>query len=378
MSTPNNYEGASGVIRYSCALLFSLFSFAYLCLQSDVLSEAQYVYSHGLTTYNCIIGAAFITLVLLVIQKIVVRLLPFNWHYYSVSYFPSFLLLAILTDITPDQLHDFSLGMWVWLFPLLIILYVFALRFVRFRRAIGYKPVHLLWRNFVLLFVMMLLCGNIPQTNEVSHYEYATERYVMRHEYDKALQVADQSLHSTRRLTELRMYALAQKGELPERLFDYPQLYGGEGLLSVSDTDSIYRYSSRRICLRLGALPGPGIHTTLQYLWAINAVDSLRSPATIDYQLCYLLLDRRLKSFSRKLAEYYPLSSDTPLPRAYSEAVVYINNVSGGNLNYSISQDIIDRFNWYQLRKQELADEKGGENLLRREFWNTFWWYYEH
>ena len=378
MTIADKYERASGVIRYSCALLFSLFSFAYLCLQGDLLSEAQYVFSHGLTSYSILLGALLITIVLMVVQKIVAILLPFNWQYYSLSYFPSLLLLAILTDITPGKLHDFSLDMWAWLCPLLLILYIFALRFVRYRRAVGYKPLHLLWRNYVLLFLMILLCGGIPHTNEVHHYEYAAERYVLRHQYDKALGVADQSLHSTRRLSELRMYALSQKGELAERLFDYPQLYGGEGLLSISDTDSIYRYSSRRICLRLGALPGPNIHTTLQYLWALNAVDSLRSPLTIDYQLCYLLLDRRLKSFGKKLAEYYPPSPDTSLPRAYSEAVLYINNVSGAPLNYSVSQDIVDRFNWYQYRKQELAGEKGGENLLRREFWNTFWWYYEH
>lgn len=378
MTTSNKYERAAGVIRYSCALLFSLFSFAYLCLQGDLLSEAQYVYSHGLTSYSIFFGALFITIALQIIQKIVAILLPFNWQYYSLSYFPSLLLLAILTDITPSQLHHFSLGIWWWFCPLLFILYVFALRFVRYRRAVGYKPFHLLWRNYVLLFLMMLMCGAISRTNEVSHYEYAAERYVVRQQYDKVLDVADQSLHSTRRLTELRMYALSQKGELAERLFDYPQLYGGEGLLSVSDTDSIYRYSSRRICLRLGALPGPNVHSTVQYLWAINSVDSLRTPVTIDYQLCYLLLDRRLQSFGKKLAEYYPQSADTPLPHAYSEAVIYINNVSGGNLNYSISQDIVDRFNWYLHRKQELAHEKGGENILRREFWNTFWWYYEH
>lgn len=377
MTTPDKYERASGVIRYSCALLFSLFSFAYLFLQGELLSEAQYVFSRGLTSYSIFFGALFITLLLQVIQKIVALLLPFNWQYYSLSYFPSLLILAILTDITPAQLHEYSFGTWVWFCPLLLILYVVLLRFVRYRRAVGYKPFHLLWRNFVLLFLMMLVCGAIPRTNEVHHYEYAAERYVVRQQYDKVLSVADQSLHSTRRLTELRMYALAQRGELAERLFDYPQLYGGEGLLSVSDTDSIYRYSSRRICLRLGALPGSNIRNTLQYLWALNAVDSLRSPLTIDYQLCYLLLDRRLRSFSKKLVEYYP-SSDTPLPRAYSEAVIYINNVSGGSLNYPVSQDIIDRFNWYQHRKQELSAEKGGENILRREFWNTFWWYYEH
>ena len=373
-------QRVSGMIRYSCALLFVLFSSCYLLfLQGNLLAEAQFVFSRGLTTYSVFIGALTITLVLQIVQWVVARLVHFNWQYYSLSYLPSLLLLAMLTNITRSDLYDFSLGNWWWGFPLIIAVFFGLVFLFRDRATTSNSLRYLLWRNYVLLFALILLCGAIPRTNEVDHYELAVEQCIINHDYEEALQIGERSLHTTRRLTELRMYALSQQGLLAERLFDYPQNYRGNGLLKIDDNDSIYRYSPERICIRLGALPKTEQHpTTLQYLWAINNVDSLRTTITQDYLLCYLLLQKKLKTFEKKLKEYYPAATDSILPRAYREAVVYLNNVYGKNLQYSIDDETLNRYEYYKQRKTEIKNPIARRNLIRRDFNNTFWWYYEN
>ena len=43
----------NNIIKLTTIVLFALFSFIYLfCIQNDVLAEAQYVFSGGLTTYS--------------------------------------------------------------------------------------------------------------------------------------------------------------------------------------------------------------------------------------------------------------------------------------------------------------------------------------
>lgn len=370
----------SGIIRYSCALLFILFSSCYLLfLQGNLLAAAQFVFSRGLTTYSIFIGAFTITAGLQIIQWVVVRLVHFNWQYYSFSYLPSLLLLAMLTNITRSDLYDFSLGFWWLLLPLILIAFFGVVYLFKERAATSNSVRYLLWRNYLILFILILICGAIPRTNEVDHYELTVERCIMMQDYEDATKIAEKSLHTSRRLTELRMFALSQQGLLAERLFDYPQNYRGNGLLKIRDNDSIYRYSPMRICFRLGALPKTDQRpTTLQYLWSINSVDSLRTPTTQDYLLCYLLLDKKLKTFEKKLQEFYPVETDSILPRAYKEAVVYINNVYGDNLKYAIDEDTQNRFEQYKQRKTEIANSVARGNLLRREFSNTFWWYYEN
>ncbi len=370
----------SGVIRYSCALLFILFSSCYLLfLQGNLLAEAQFVFSRGLTTYSIFVGAFTITAGLQIIQWVVVRIIHFNWQYYSFSYLPSLLLLAMLTNITRSDLYDFSLGHWWWLLPLILVVFFGVVYLFKDRFATSNSTRYLLWRNYLILFILILLCGAIPRTHEVDHYELTAENCIMEQDYEEATKIAEKSLHTSRRLTELRMFALSQQGLLAERLFDYPQNYRGDGLLKISDNDSIYRYSPLRICFRLGALPKTNQNpTTLKYLWAVNSVDSLRTPVTQDYLLCYLLLQKKLKSFEKKLQEFYPVETDSILPRAYKEAVVYINNVYGENLKYVIDEDTQNRFEQYKNRKTEISNPVARRNLIRRDFGNTFWWYYEN
>ena len=113
-------------MRVMCAILFLCFSFLYLYeYQADVLAVAQHVLSDGQTHYNRTIGAVLITAVLYLLQIGVYAVTKLSKRTHAMTYFPSLLILAIITDISPDIDLHFSFGAWLVVFPLLLILYGF-------------------------------------------------------------------------------------------------------------------------------------------------------------------------------------------------------------------------------------------------------------
>ena len=62
-------DGRVNLMKALCAVLFCGFSFVYLLFyQADMLAVAQHILSGGVTTYNGLIGAIIITLVLMLLQ----------------------------------------------------------------------------------------------------------------------------------------------------------------------------------------------------------------------------------------------------------------------------------------------------------------------
>lgn len=390
-------QKTAGIIRYSCALLFILFSFCYLFfLQGEILTEAQFVYSKGITSYNLFIGALVITVILQVFQWIVGLLscLPSRWH--ALSYLPSMLLLAILTDVNKDVIAHFSFGAWLWVTPSILVAYILIVIMIRkmdhddsiYIRGIKSQ----IYPNFIILFFLMLGVGAIPQSTDVYHYELKAERLILDKDYEGAAAVGKEALRASDRLTQLRMYALSKLGILPECLFDYPQYYGSQGLLDIADTSSLERFTTQDICLHLGAYCGKSIQTTDRY-YKILLGDSICNQHTVDYYLCSLLLDKKLPEFLQQLPRYYNLSDSIAgaydsLPRAYREALLQVGKktyalqgkiVVGTDTLITLSDfEMITRFRDYNELKVSLKDDTERVNQTHREFGNTYWWYYDY
>lgn len=389
-------QKTAGFIRYSCGILFMLFTFCYLFfLQGEILAEAQFVYSKGVTSYNLLIGAIVITVVLQVIQWVVSLLthLPSKCH--ALTYLPSLLLLAILTDVNKEAIAHFSFGAWLWIAPTVLVVYVLLVILLKksFADDLSSDIKSQIYPNFIILFFLMLGVGAIPQTTDVYHYELKTERLLLAKDYEGAAAVGETSLAASARLTQLRMYALSKQGLLAERLFDYPQYYGSRGLLDVADTSALQRFTTQDICLHLGALCGKSIHSTDRYMQLLLSADTLCNQHTADYYLCGLLLDKKLKEFARELPRYYNLSDTVAgaydrLPRAYREALLQLSKKSealegklvvGGDSLATLSDfDMVARFRDYQELKSTLKDKTERMNQTHRQFGHTFWWYYDY
>lgn len=390
-------QKTAGLIRYSCGILFVLFSFCYLFfLQGEILAEAQFVYSKGVTTYNLLVGAIVITIVLMVVQWVVAMLsrLPSRWH--ALSYFPSMLLLAILTDIDKKVIECFTFGNWVWIAPACMLVYLVAVAVIKklsddsltYNEALKYQ----MYPNYILLFAMMLGVGSVSESPDVYHYELKTERLILNRDYKAAAEVGQKSLRTTARLTQLRMYALSRQGLLAERIFEYPQHYASFGLLNIADTMFYNRLSSQDICAYLGAYCGKNVKSLQQYYQLLFA-DSLANSQAADYYLCSLLLDKKLTEFHKQLPRYYNLSDSVPgaydkLPKAYREALLLIGNpdfaqqgkLVVGTDTIAVFQDsaFVARFKQYNEKKIGIFNEVERLNKTHREFGKTYWWYYDY
>ena len=135
-----NYPANNGtLLQTACAIVFLLFVFVYLYFfQADLLSMVQHVLSGGATHYDRTIGTVIITAVLYLVHIGARRLGGLDRVCHALSYFPSLLLLAALTDVEVDFSASPLRGLWLWLAPLLLAVYVF------FALAVEYKLVETL------------------------------------------------------------------------------------------------------------------------------------------------------------------------------------------------------------------------------------------
>ena len=107
-------------VKAASAVVFAVFTFLWLYFfQADVLFYGQHVLSGGVTTYNRTVGAVLITLLLWLLQLGVYCLTRLSKKAYALTFFPSMLLLAMMTSIRVGE-EDLLSSYWCWLVPLLL------------------------------------------------------------------------------------------------------------------------------------------------------------------------------------------------------------------------------------------------------------------
>lgn len=253
-NTNLSYKRAVRILTGACGLLFSAFSFIYLYLfQGDVLGALHYSLSQGKTHYSPLAGAIIITLVLLIFRWGINGLLGLKGSVRSLSYFPSCLLLGVLT-------------------------------------------------------------------------------------------------------------------------FEYPQYYGSDGLLFSSssqvtlrlDADSLYNY--------LGAKPYTAESTT-DFLARICR-DEVGKHTALDYYLSALLLDKKLDKFASVVEDSF-FEQDT-LPRYYREAIMLYKQSHPAYPRVLNDTLMIQRLQEFDKLQKEYTSPVEQKNRMRREFGDTYWWYYRY
>jgi hypothetical protein len=77
--------------------------------------------------------------------------------------------------------------------------------------------------------------------------------------------------------------------------------------------------------------------------------------------------------------DWYPLE-ETQFPKYYKQAYYLYNRMHSGSEKYLLIDDAEMDALWekYQTRKQELSGQRGEANYMRREFGDTYWWYYQY
>lgn len=375
----SNLKKTARLILGLCSLFFCSFSFLYLyCLQSDALTLAQHILSKGHTSYSKIWGAVIVTLVL---QLLVI--LYKRTHWYSLKaqalyFFPSCLILGAMTCFVPT--HDGNV-MWNinWLAcSLYVIIYGIiiwiSLHFPDTRN--DKSSIHpYLWINFVLLAIQLCMAAHIGNTNDAYHYRLKVQELVLDNNDTAALEVGKKSLAHDRELTALRTLALSRIGNLGNALFHYPQEYGSEGLLPNTQDTMLHTQAYRDVIYKyLGGYPGRNISSTKQFLKLLINAKTVKKPA-YDYLLCAYLLDKDLETFVKLLPRYYP--SNEGLPKHYKEAMIMYLHHEGKTDHVLYDKQTADAYLKYLEIKSSFKNPVEQNNQCRREFGQTYWWYYD-
>ena len=380
-NTHSNQKNSTITVRVMCAIVFCLFSFCWLYWsQADVMAVTQHVLSGGATRYDRTVGAVLITAVLQVLQLIVSNVTGLYRRTHALTYLPSMLLLALMSSISTDIAEKgFSLGAWCWTLPLILlgwgVCVWFAKQLLPFQT--DKEPLGVFarrsWVNMLQMVVMMLFVAMIGNTNAAEHFRAHLETALQKKDVDEALRTGRKSQETNVHLTMLRAYALSLKGELGERLFEYPIVGQGNDLLPLPTSRSrLLLLPSDTLFMHLGAIPRGSLKASRYY--DLLERDSFATSAVADYRLCGLLVDRQLDAFARVLPRYYAVNDS--LPKHYKEALtLYTHQRSKPTIvfrNAVLDEDWQD-FQQLTNRYPDLNERKG---KIEEHYAMSYWYYY--
>ena len=382
MNYSKSDKGSSTIIiRVMCATIFVLFTWGWLYFfQADALAMTQHVLSDGLTHYNRFVGALIITAILMILQYVINNTTKLNKRFHALTYMPSMLLLAMLTDISQTIDNGISISRSIWLVVVFAVIWGAMIFFVRQYENVD-KEFHIplfsrsMWMNLLMMSAMIICVAWIGNTNAVFQYRMKVEGHLMRGEYHQARKVGQKSLESDADLMMLRMYALARCNELGEHLFEYPITGNSSQILPTSGktkmllcpTDSIYKF--------MGARPAVPMEPE-RYLAMLQRRDSVNHIAIADYLLCGYLIDKQLDRFAQEISHYYPLNAQ--LPKHYREALtLYTHSRSNPSVVYQVPE-VEENYANYQELKKQYRDPMEQKTRVSEEYRGTYWYFYDY
>ena len=368
-----------------CAVVFLLFSFFWLySFQGDLLAVAQHILSDGQTHYNRLVGAVLITVILFIIQQGVYAVVRLTRSTHALTYFPSFLLLTVLSSMAANDSGHLAMGQWTLLFPVLLIVWGGAVWLAKqwepmeagTRGSVGLFS-RCTWVNVLLMCFMMLLVALISNTNAVYHYRVHAEIALKEDRVDDALRVGSRSHETDESLTMLRLYALSKKGLIGDSLFSYALAGTSQDMLPMKDSHShLLIYPVDSLWSHFGPLRPSADMTVREYLDSLS-LDTLSTSASRDYRLAGMLIDRRLDSFVVALPRYYPVSADS-LPRHYREALILYYNEVADSTQRMLYSDSLMLHRWQKFNDMREQYPRLPEQQVRAKdnFSRTYWLYY--
>ncbi len=367
------------LVMSMCAVVFLLFSFLWLyAFQADYMYVLQHTLSAGRTQYSRLPGALLITAALWLLQLVVYGITRLRKKSHALTWFPSMLVLAVLSSSKATVDGDIHLGLWWWLLPLLLVLWVLILLVARTIQPYEEQvPSGLfsrcMWVNMFTMALLMIGVAVCANTHAVTHYRAHAEVALLHGDADEALRVGERSLETDSSLTMVRMYALSRQHQLGERLFEYALTPTSDAMLPTTRQVHLMIYPVDSIYRHLGAIPRQEMRP-MDYLRLITRHHQAKAPVA-DYLICGYLLDRNLDAFARQLQQTYSINDS--LPRYYREALVLYNHRSNNPL-IEYRDEVLDvDFADYQKMKAtyQMASERRGR--VMEHYANSYWYYYD-
>ena len=364
-------------IRIICASLFCAFSFLYIYMyQGELLALVQDHLAQGKTSNNAFVTALIITSLLQALQYVLNRGGKLHGRYEALSNLPSCVLLALIAKV--DNVYSYSPVQWI--VALLVVVAVYMLAVWVNRNTLQLRDAKFmpqLSSNLGVLVALFVFAGWYGSSTTTMQMELAAWKHTHNEQYDKVLMVGKNSDECNADLTALRNLALAKTGQLGDKLFAYPQPYGSDGLLMNRYNVQTPTYGAGEYYARLGAQPYGGESAAAFYKRVI-----LKSDAE-EYRSLYvaaLLLDKELESFvSFVVDREQPGEVLSGMPKHYQEAwMVYNEQHPFTPVGFTPDDAIAQRYQEYvALQEQYASEPKVMKELCKRNFGDTYWYYYD-
>lgn len=332
----------------------------------------------GKLQYNGYVLSGVVTAILVGLALWLNRFAKYQREWTAMAFLPSALILAFITDIERSvYAGNGSYSSWTWIFAGGFFLYLFlAFLFGRMLFEKIKNPTvvanRIVWRNLVLLTLTFLAVGILSGGDKNFMREAIQYKHYCDGDVNAALAVGDHSPLASQQITAQRAFFLSLNGELGERMFEYPQYYGAEGLLpTVVRTTPV---APDVVYSHIG-LSRAANERAADFLARAVGGDSV-TVAAQEYYLASLLLERRLVDFVDKIYEFYNVGDSDKLPKHYKEALLLYS--------YIVPECSVE-FNDVALRssfEKMLADTDGASWAsmhsvrLRQEYGGTYWWYF--
>lgn len=374
MSRRTQYDKSISVL---CAVLFAIFSFIYIYVfQGELLALMQDHLSGGVTQSNTFLTAFLLTLLLGGLQWLINRNSKLHGRWEALSYIPSCILLALVTDVN-DGTMLYSASKWLWSIPISILLYIGVVWLNRMMTGVRKRDFFgLLWPNLLAFTLLFVFTAQVSNHAPAPHMELAAWHYIHDSKYDKVLEVGSKSDDYNPELTALRNLALAKTGQLGERLFHYPQPYGADGLVYNRHNKQSNAYGAAEFYRHLSGNIPYGGENGRAYTYRMAMKND--SAVYRDLYLAALLLDKDLEAFVKETGEL--TKADTLCPTHYQEAwILYNEQHPDSPIAFIADSAMVSRFAAYRELQSEYDDNAVvAENLCRRKFGKTFWCYYDY
>lgn len=358
-------RNSTTMMHLTCAIIFVLFTYLYLsCYQEDVLAVAQHELSGGLTQYNYVISPILTTFVLFLLQLGVFAVTRVKKSFHVLTYFPSLLILAVITDIPVNVDTYQSLGAWAWIVPLLLIAFGGGMWVVR--QLEPYEAeIHnnswlskWTWQNVLQMVIMMVLVVLVAQGNQVFHSRMKMEHLMGEHQYTEALEVGSKMEQTDSSLTMLRVACLHRTNQMGDLLFTYPLVGGSKAMFPDSVTVKAMMWKAPK-----------WMYPTHSKKYRYRIPD--------DYQLCGLLMDKKLDQFVALVSQKCNIVSPS-LPKHYKEALIlYSHRRAHPKIIYRNPVMEAD-FQDYQTLERKYSNAEEKQSALRDMYGNTYWYYYQY
>lgn len=366
----NIQKNSTMKMQIVCAIVFITFTYVYLAYyQADVLAAAQHVLSGGMTHYSYTLAPILLTLVLFLLQICAFKVTGIRRSCHALTYFPSFLLLTLVTDL-PNGIggHQSLRGWWIAA-PLLLVLWGAGAYITRQFDSLESEPhsngffSRYMWVNLLQMIAMMALVQHFSCNDRIFHQRMRMEHLMNEKKYDEALEVGRRCQQTDSSLTMLRIASLQASGQLGDRLFQFPLVGGSKSMMP----DSV---SVRSIMWKKPKwMEKPSTWMRQRHL-------EYRIPE--DYKLCALLLDKKLDQFVAELKRKHPNVDSVHLPMHYKEALLlYTHRRSKPCVEYH--NNVMDAdFQDFQQMERKYSNALERQNALRDTYGNTYWYYYEY